>query len=304
MEDRLGSIDATLERLVSQTVAGSESEGSSAISDIQQITDERLSTEMCLQICANLSDHIGRLQLVGTLGGGSNTAAESDLSSTYDSLNGEGLEEFQHSLFVMAKKLKQHEKELFDRLLSKMRASAASSKDTDEIERLRDEWESTHQSMEIMERAGQKLDETVSVIENHGTGDTLQFMVSATGQPLRGINKGTGWRNRQFGGYMDNETIRQLSSDAAKMTPGLGSAVQFPKEASGRVDMENERRESTDAKDTKDTNTKMEVGDIRAESSSEDSEFADRHGGGRKLECESPTAAAAEARRRQVGATR
>ena len=38
-------------------------------------------------------------------------------------------------------------------------------------------------------------------------------MVSANGKTLHGTNRGLGWRARQIGGYLDNETVRQISRD-------------------------------------------------------------------------------------------
>ncbi|KAJ5084772.1 hypothetical protein NUU61_009351 [Penicillium alfredii] len=59
------------------------------------------------------------------------------------------------------------------------------------------------------------LKENTSIIENHGTGDSLQFMVSANGKVLHGKNRGLGWRNTQVGGYLSNESVQQLSRDLA-----------------------------------------------------------------------------------------
>jgi hypothetical protein len=125
-----------------------------------------------------------------------------------------------NSLAATAAKLEKHMRDVMDRLLAKSTTSISSDEDVQDLRRLRDEWETARQCLDICSRADSHLKENVSVIENHGTGDSLQFMVSANGKVLQGKNRGLGWRNRQVGGYMSNESIQQLSRDLVAINTG------------------------------------------------------------------------------------
>ena len=59
----------------------------------------------------------------------------------------------------------------------------------------------------------EQTSENVIVIENKGTGDVWQVMVSTSGDKFRGKNEGNGGRIRQLGGMMEDTSIQQLSSD-------------------------------------------------------------------------------------------
>lgn len=117
-----------------------------------------------------------------------------------------------------------------DRLLGRSKTAFASEEEAQDLSRLRDEWETARQCLDICSRADHHLKENVSVIENYGTGDSLQFMVSANGKVLHGTNRGLGWRSRQVGGYMSDESIQQLSRDLATMnTSHLKDINPLPK---------------------------------------------------------------------------
>lgn len=93
--------------------------------------------------------------------------------------------------------------------------SVMSGEDVEDLQRLRDEWETTRQSRNICSRADIYLQENVSVVENYATGDeTVQFLASTNEKTINGSNKGFGKKQRQIAGHFDNATIRQLSRDA------------------------------------------------------------------------------------------
>jgi hypothetical protein len=122
-------------------------------------------------------------------------------------------------------------RDIMDRLLAKSKTAISSEEDAQDLSRLRDEWETARQCLEICSRADTHFKENVSVIENYGTGDALQFMVSTNGKVLHGKNRGLGWRNRQVGGYVSNESIQQLSRDfASTHTSHLRSEEPIPKD--------------------------------------------------------------------------
>ena len=130
-------MDEKLELILSHDVAESELDAS----EVRRIKDERLSTEKCLQICAQLSKHINQIQT--TAQRSASTGAASDSSSIPERITNEGLQECKESLTRMAQQLASHEKQLFDRLMSKLDTASASQENAADIARLREKWQST-----------------------------------------------------------------------------------------------------------------------------------------------------------------
>ncbi|KAJ5235401.1 uncharacterized protein N7469_004569 [Penicillium citrinum] len=224
---RLESIDSKLEELVEKDATRPGADAA----ELDSLREERLSTEKCLQICAQLSSHIDQIQLMSNEADSFTGSAEAEASP--ESVTNEGLQECKNSLAATSTKLEKHMRDVMDRLLAKSKTTILSDEDAQDLSRLRDEWETARQCLDICSRADSHLKENVSVIENHGTGDALQFMVSANGQVLHGKNRGLGWRSRQVGGYMSNESIQQLSRDlAAGHTSHLRGDVSFSKDSS------------------------------------------------------------------------
>jgi hypothetical protein len=208
LEDRLERIDEKLDVMLGRSVAGSSQEDTS---ELKQIREEKLSTEKSLAICAQLSMHISQIQFTTHPTGSSGSSI--DKASIPEKITHEGLEECKTSLSRMASKLREHERLLFSRLTEKMKASTTSTVEVADIARLRDEWESTFESIDILSKANSYFEHETSVIENHATGDAMQVMVATDEKTLHGTNRGLGWRSRQIGGRMDNETVRQISRD-------------------------------------------------------------------------------------------
>ena len=204
LEDRLETIDEKLELILGQSVAGSESD----VSEVGLIKEERLSTEKCLQICSQLSDHISRIQLAAQSGGSSDESVNPDTSP--EKITNEGLQECKRSLAGTALKLEGYEKLLFDRLMEKSKTAIASEDERADLARLRDEWEATRQGIEICSKAHDHLKESASTIDNYATGDAVQFMVSTNQKTIHGTNRGLGWRTRQVGGHLSDDSLQQI----------------------------------------------------------------------------------------------
>ena len=172
---------------------------------MQEMKEERLSTERCLQICANLSEHIEQIQL---------NASESSTSNAVPELIvNQGLQQCKESLASTAIKLEKHIQDIIDRMFVKSKSSLKSEDDLADLSRLRDEWNTTRECIDICSQADRHLKETVTTVENYGTGDAVQFMVSTNGQVIHGKNRGLGWRTRQVGGHLSDESVQQLSRD-------------------------------------------------------------------------------------------
>lgn len=70
--------------------------------------------------------------------------------------------------------------------------------------------------------------EDFSIIENDGTGDNWQIMVSTNNKTIRGTNKGRGWRNRQLGGNLADTSVQQISADMVKIGLQPGESGSHP----------------------------------------------------------------------------
>ena len=182
---------------------------------VKTIREERLSTEKCLQICAQLSDQIDQIQRTAKL----NTRRDStDSGSLSGMMVDGGLEECKESLARTALRLEGCEKQVFARLLDKFKTASPSEEDRVDLERLREEWQATRQGMEICSKAHDCLKDSVSTIDNYATGDGIQFLVSTGEKTVHGRNRGLGWRIRQIGGHMKDETLREIARTLSSIT--------------------------------------------------------------------------------------
>lgn len=187
---------------------------------MQLLKEERLSTEKCLQICAQLSDHINQIQLVTQR---SSDSAEADTPDALsERLTNEGLEECKTSITRTTAKLERHMQDIMNRLLSKSRRAMTNEAEFTELARLRDEWETVRQCIDICSRADNHLKENISKVENYGTGDAVQFMVSTGKKTIHGKNRGLGWRTRQVAGHLSDASLQQISRDMTSIN------LQYP----------------------------------------------------------------------------
>lgn len=184
--------------------------------ELQLLKEERTSTQNYLQICRQLSDHIDQIQLNAQRSGSS--AAPENLETIPERLAYEGLQECKNSLVLTVAKLERHMKDVVDRMVAKSKTATSSPEDLADLVRLQEEWETTRQSIDICSRAGAHLKENTSTIDNYATGDAIQFMVSTTGKTIHGRNRGIGWRTRQVGGHLSDDSLQKLSQDMTTYT--------------------------------------------------------------------------------------
>ena len=170
-----------------------------------------MSTQKCLQICAQLSDHINQIELAPERSSSPPRPVEPDTISERLTVN--GLQECKNSLALTAAKLERHMIDVMDRLVAKSKAITSSDEEFADLARLREEWETARQCMDICSKADTHLKENVSVIDNYATGDAVQFMVSTDGNIINGKNRGLGWRSRQVGGHLSDVSVQKLSGD-------------------------------------------------------------------------------------------
>lgn len=216
LEARLESIDEKLETIFARTLTDSDVDAV----EMRLIREERASTQKCLQICSQLSDHIDQIQL--------HPAQHSESSSrpTHpiplpEIVTSQGLQECQDSLRDASAKLERHMHDVVDRLLVKSKISMASEEEVAELTRLQEEWKTARHCMGICSKADDHLKETISIIENFATGDdTIQFLVSTNDRVIHGKNRGYGTRQRQVGGHLSDLSLQQISRDMANVSLG------------------------------------------------------------------------------------
>lgn len=211
LEAHLQSIDEKLEAIFAHTVTESGPDAT----ELRLIKEERMSTQKCLQICAQLSDHINQIELTPKLSGSS--PGPTDPDALPQRLTSEGLQECKNSLKLTAAKLEGYMKDLIDRLVTNSKTAMTSEEELADLVRLREEWETARQCIDICSKADIHLNENISTIENYATGDAIQFMVSTDGKTIHGKNRGLGWRTRQVGGHLSDASVQQLSRDMSSI---------------------------------------------------------------------------------------
>jgi hypothetical protein len=115
-----------------------------------------------------------------------------------------------------------------------------------ELAELQEEWESARCCKGICSEA----DKNITKVENYAASDNaLQFVVSTNGKVVHGKNRGEGRNPRQFGGYLSDQSLQQLSRDMVRIalhstedleppsgsnTPPVSDAVQSRSDAEFR----------------------------------------------------------------------
>lgn len=113
--------------------------------------------------------------------------------------------------------------------MAKLKTTNISEEEHTDAARLRDKLAATRQSITICSRAHDYLKDNVSTIDNYATGDTVQFMVSTSEKTIHGKNRGPGWRTRQVGGHISDESLQQIARSLATVAmPSSGSRGSSP----------------------------------------------------------------------------
>jgi hypothetical protein len=205
-------MDEKLEMIFEQSVSESDSDAA----EQRLIKEEQLSTRQCLQICAQLSDHIDQIQLTSQRRGSPPDIINQDTFP--ERVINQGLQECKDSLLLTAAKLEKHMRDLMDQMVTKLKTTMTSEEDAANLARLRDEWETARQCVNICSKANEHLKEDITTIDNYATGDAVQFLVSTEGKTIHGKNRGVGWRTRQVGGHLNDISVQQLSRDLTSIS--------------------------------------------------------------------------------------
>jgi hypothetical protein len=227
LEDHLQNINEKLEAILERTVTGSSTDTTDT-TDLQLIKEERKSAQKCLQICAQLSNHIN--QIKPTLERSGSSPGRTNPDAVPEKLTFEGLQECQKNLVATTAKLENHMKDRIDQLVIKMKTTAASEEEIADVTRLRQEWDTARQCIDICSKANTHLAENVTTVDNYGTGDNIQLVVSTDGKVVHGKNRGHGWRNRQAGGHMNDTSLQELlKSFSSTNFQNMGSENRPPR---------------------------------------------------------------------------
>lgn len=232
LQARLQGIDEKLASIVARTVTESDS----AATELQLIEVERQSTQQCLQICTQLSEHINQLQFNPTYPSRGHPGP-ADADPFPERITNESLRECRARLSATSVRLEAHIDGLVGRLMTKSKTVAASEDDMADLTRMREEWMTVRQSLHICSDAEYRLKENVTIIDNYATGDhTIQFLVSTSDKTIHGKNRGFGFGTRQVGGHLNDDSVQRLSRDFLSMAlQGSGKAIPASEESAPRV---------------------------------------------------------------------
>jgi hypothetical protein len=209
LEAHLDRIDEKLETIFSRAATDS------GTAEWRQMQEDRLSTQQCLQICAQLSEHISQIQLRPKQ---RSEGSSMESICAPERIAGEAMQECKMRLDQATAKLEGYMHDVINRLMIQSKASMAPDELAD-LEWLREEWSTARQCMDICFKADHNLKESISVIDNQATEDeTVQFLVSTNEKTIHGKNRGDGFRIRQIGGHLSDESLQQLSRDIAMIS--------------------------------------------------------------------------------------
>ncbi|KAF2108378.1 hypothetical protein BDV96DRAFT_636922 [Lophiotrema nucula] len=218
LEARLEVIDGKLESIFEQHATESDSENA----ELRAIKDDRLSTTKCLEICAQLLDHINRIPLRPVSRGRSPTGPMNS-----ERITTEGLMECKETLSSTTARLERHMEGLIDQFGRTMTSEEGAA----ELATLREEWGAARHCIDICSTAGKNI----TVIDNYTTGDNaVQFLVSTKEKTVHGRNRGYGSGTMQIGGHLSDESVQQISRDNSRhglpniRDPGLPSRDNSP----------------------------------------------------------------------------
>lgn len=108
--------------------------------------------------------------------------------------------------------------DLVNRLVAKSKTAMTQDEIAD-LTRLQEEWKTARQCIDICSQADYHLRENISIIDNHASGDeTVQFLVSTKEKTIHGKNRGYGFRIRQVGGHLSDDSLQQLSRDISRIS--------------------------------------------------------------------------------------
>ncbi|KAK0712048.1 hypothetical protein B0H67DRAFT_586872 [Lasiosphaeris hirsuta] len=225
LEDRLEIIDAKLETIFQRTVSDSDEDAA----ELRQIKEDRLSTQECLQICVQFSQHIDQIQVPNA-----RRAQRSPGLVDPGAVTSQAFQECKEKLNTTAAKLEENMQSLIDRLVKKSKTAMSDEAEAAELAEIQADWKSARECIGICSKADTNLNGNITILDNFATGDdAIQFLVSTNDKIIHGRNRGYGQRPRQLGGHLSDESLQQVSRDMA--LAGLQHAREARSPSRGRA---------------------------------------------------------------------
>lgn len=211
MEDHLEEINDKLERLVSQ---GRES--SQAVStNVERIQNEKNSTEICLEICAQVQARIDEMQFQPIASNPPFHEMSCQDSTRATAMTISTLRQCRDIISDNVSQLRKYQEENTERLrLQKMGLSQPLEA---EIQRLQGELDSTKARLAICSDASHRAEKGVHVLEDINTGhDGQQLFVSTLGDLFNVKGASTGDRGIQFVGSVSEASLQEFFKSQRK----------------------------------------------------------------------------------------
>ena len=188
-----------------------------------EIQEEKDSTEKCLQICAQVSGYINRVQPDNIADVSSTSDRDQATTVTDDSqptsakrvIDG-ALEECKERLATTSSELNERVQKLNDRLAVFLSSGVRlSDDDRTELKQIQEEKDSLQQCLAICTEASAKTNGVrMNVFEDiTSVDDAQQLIVSTLGDLISAKRVTTGSRSSQWMGQMSDDTVQQVSRD-------------------------------------------------------------------------------------------
>lgn len=216
-------MDEKLETIIGRIVPDTDED----VTELRRIKEERLSTEKCLEICAQLSSHIDQIQ--STLNQDARPPDSNEPSALPKRLVNDGVRGCKESIDLASEKLQRNLQDTMDRLIRKSKTAMTSKEDIAELGRMWSEWEAASKCKEFFSKAENYLNENISVIENRSAGNSDQYMVSTDSTVIRGKNQDDGGGAFQCGGHIDSATLQAIvrSRQGANVNPPKNESLSL-----------------------------------------------------------------------------
>lgn len=196
----------------------------SAPNELEEIREEKASTEQCLNICAGVSEAIEAFEKNLSLGSDAHSASRVEQKSSAQAriITKAMLTEFQVKLLTSRKDFESRMKELDRRLhdLSE-KGPQLTREEALRLESMKEERDSISQCLNICTDASDLAgNPRVNIFENiKSADDSHQLVVSTIGDLISAKHITTGARSAQWFGQMSDETLQQLSRNHKLVPP-------------------------------------------------------------------------------------
>lgn len=220
LEEHLEDIDDKIQSLSVQGAGISDED----VAERDRIQEERASTEQCLRICAQVSEHMDQVQR-NTFG---------DVSTTDDAIQvvvavpdyisarratSDAFKACKETITNATSELQDHLQEINGKVQSFSRGAGMKSEHAAQREQIQKEKESIKQCIAICAQASEQAEQVrTSTIEDVSAAEEADQVVVATFGDLISARRVTaGVRSRQWVGQMSDDSLQQLSRDRCRV---------------------------------------------------------------------------------------